>query len=324
MSCIYVNKLNKDSFDILLDIKLMDIYPKDFEYDIKYSSLLGLSNKYIDGKWSIKKFCNFFKDKIVLSALSTEEVELISDSPATSLENAFENLRKVKNKDNTEGKITDGEVGEIFLYGIMREYYQATVLVPKIFYKQNTNDTVKGGDSVTITLSNNEVGIWFGESKFYSNINNAINDSVKSISDFLKDKINKEISISYDCLRLDNIKKMLMEKSNEELYNKLKYLLRKDNIDKLKQHMHIPILILYECDITKSSKSQEELIKRDINNIFKEKSFMLLKKQITKLKENNIYNYESIKFHIILFPCVDKDKIMDNINNIAKNYMQYE
>ena len=209
MSCIYINKLDKDSFDILLDIKLMDIYPKNFEYDIKYSSLLGLSNKYIDGEWSIKKFCNFFKDKIVLSALSTEEMELISDSPATSLENAFENLRKVKAKDNSEGKITDGEVGEIFLYGIMREYYQATVLVPKIFYKQNTNDTVKGGDSVHITLSNNEVGVWFGESKFYSDINRAIDDSVKSISDFLKNKINKEISISYDSLRLENIKKML-------------------------------------------------------------------------------------------------------------------
>ena len=316
MSCIYINKLDKDSFDILLDIKLMDIYPKNFEYDIKYSSLLGLSNKYIDGEWSIKQFCNFFKDKIVLSALSTEEVELISDSPATSLENAFENLRKVKAKDNSEGKITDGEVGEIFLYGIMREYYQATVLVPKIFYKQNTNDTVKGGDSVHITLSNNEVGVWFGESKFYSDINRAIDDSVKSISNFLKNKINKEISISYDSLRLENIKKMLIEKSSKELYNKLKDLLQKDNIDKLK-----PILILYECDITKSSKSQEELIKSDINDIFKEKSFILLKKQITKLKENNIFNYESIKFHIILFPCIDKDKIMDNINDMAKNYI---
>ena len=321
MSCIYINKLDKDSFDILLDIKLMDIYPKNFEYDIKYSSLLGLSNKYIDGEWSIKKFCNFFKDKIVLSALSTEEMELISDSPATSLENAFENLRKVKAKDDSEGKITDGEVGEIFLYGIMREYYQATVLVPKIFYKQNTNDTVKGGDSVHITLSNNGVGVWFGESKFYSDINRAIDDSVKSISDFLKNKINKEISISYDSLRLENIKKMLIEKPNEELYNELKYLLQKDNIDKLKQYMHIPILILYECDITKSSKSQEELIKRYINDIFKEKSLILLKKQITKLKENNIFNYESIKFHIILFPCIDKDKIMDNINDMAKNYI---
>lgn len=321
MSCMYINKLDKDSFDILLDIKLMDIYPKNFEYDIKYSSLLGLSNKYIDGEWSIKQFCNFFKDKIVLSALSTEEVELISDSPATSLENAFENLRKVKAKDNSEVKITDGEVGEIFLYGIMREYYQATVLVPKIFYKQNVNDPVKGGDSVHITLSNNEVGVWFGESKFYSDINRAIDDSVKSISDFLKNKINKEISISYDSLRLENIKKMLIEKSSKELYNKLKDLLQKDNIDKLKQHMHIPILILYECDITKSSKSQEELIKSDINDIFKEKSFILLKKQITKLKENNIFNYESIKFHIILFPCIDKDKIMDNINDMAKNYI---
>ena len=248
-------------------------------------------------------------------------MELISDSPATSLENAFENLRKVKAKDDSEGKITDGEVGEIFLYGIMREYYQATVLVPKIFYKQNTNDTVKGGDSVHITLSNNEVGVWFGESKFYSDINRAIDDSVKSISDFLKNKINKEISISYDSLRLENIKKMLIEKPNEELYNELKYLLQKDNIDKLKQYMHIPILILYECDITKSSKSQEELIKRYINDIFKEKSLMLLKKQITKLKENNIFNYESIKFHIILFPCIDKDKIMDNINDMAKNYI---
>ena len=35
MSCIYINKLDKDSFDILLDIKLMDIYPKNFEYEYK-------------------------------------------------------------------------------------------------------------------------------------------------------------------------------------------------------------------------------------------------------------------------------------------------
>ena len=52
---------------------------------------------------------------------------------------------------------------------------------------------------------------------------------------------------------------MLIEKPNEELYNELKYLLQKDNIDKLKQYMHIPILILYECDITKSSKAKRNL-----------------------------------------------------------------
>lgn len=318
-NCKYVNTIKDCYFDIILDMQLLE------ENDFEYSSVLGISNKFINGIWSIERFCEYFENKIVLSALSRKEFESCMIEPATLLRKSFERLKKVhkktlENEDNkelTEEEITDGEIGEVFLYGIMHDYYQATVLVPKIFYKQSTNDTVKGADSVHITLSNDEVGVWFGEAKFYKDIDKAIDSAVESVIKFLNASYNKEISISYDCLEKEQLKN---EINDDSKYSLLEYILKVENIDILKKHLHIPILILYECDITKSSKSQEELKDKNIIDIFKNKSYELLKKHVEELKKNNIYNYKSIKFHVILLPYTDKKKIMDKFYNINYQY----
>lgn len=315
-NCKYINTIKDCYFDIILDMQLE-------ENDFEYSSVLGISNKFINGIWSVDRFCEYLENKIILSALSHKEYESYIVEPATLLRRAFERLRKVHkktledNKELTEEEITDGEIGEVFLYGIMHDYYQAINLVPKIFYKQSTNDTVKGADSVHITLSNDEIGVWFGEAKFYTDIDGAINKAIESVIKFLNESYDKEISISYDCLEKKQIKNRI---NDAYKYSLLEYILKSENIDELKKYLHIPILILYEYGIIKSLKSIKELKDENIIDIFKNKSYELLKKQAEELKKNNIFEYESIKFHIILLPYTDKKEIMYKFNNINYQY----
>lgn len=321
MSCLYIKEKNEDySFDIIINIQLMDLYKEygekeDFEYDIKYSSVLGIINKYINGEWNLKHFCTFFEDNIIFSALSKEELDALH-KPKTKLKKAFYNLKEMKKKDNDKIEITDGEVGEVFLYGIMYEYYDAINLVPKIFYKQNRNDNVKGADSVHITISDQEIGIWFGEAKFYLDIKSAITQAVSSISEFFEDLIYKELSISYPYLK--DYKNDIDKKS----FNKLKYLLKEENIDKLKEYLHVPILILYEEEKLKNVKSMDEFISEEINSIFINNAMSLLNKQIIEFQNHNIFKYESIKIHIIFFPILNKKDIMAEINYIKDYYLR--
>lgn len=315
-NCKYINTIKDCYFDIILDMQLE-------ENDFEYSSVLGISNKFINGIWSVDRFCEYLENKIILSALSHKEYESYIVESATLLRRAFERLRKVHkktledNKELTEEEITDGEIGEVFLYGIMHDYYQAINLVPKIFYKQSTNDTVKGADSVHITLSNDEIGVWFGEAKFYTDIDGAINKAIESVIKFLNESYDKEISISYDCLEKKQIKNRI---NDAYKYSLLEYILKSENIDELKKYLHIPILILYEYGIIKSLKSIKELKDENIIDIFKNTSYKLLKKQAEELKKNNIFKYKSIKFHVILLPYTDKKEIMYKFNNINYQY----
>ncbi|MBB1542911.1 MAG: DUF1837 domain-containing protein [Flavobacteriaceae bacterium] len=69
------------------------------------------------------------------------------------LMNKFSVLRKAAKKlcmssDSGEGS----ELAEIFLYGVMKHNYKTHPVVPKIFYKQNSQDNVKGADSTHIVL----------------------------------------------------------------------------------------------------------------------------------------------------------------------------
>lgn len=105
-------------------------------------------------------------DNIAQTGLSAEDRDnLYCESPYTTLTESVKNLRLV-DTDNGQGS----EIAEIVLYGIMRYYYGALPVVPKIFYKQNANDNAKGADSVHIVLDDRgDFTLWLGEAKFYCN-----------------------------------------------------------------------------------------------------------------------------------------------------------
>ncbi|EAK0249717.1 MULTISPECIES: HamA C-terminal domain-containing protein [Campylobacter] len=282
----YVKNKDNVKFEICFDYAINDLCNK---------FLLSLINDYEEGKWRFEKFNDYIMNTLAETALSKAEKDALREEPFSLIKDSIKNLNK-----------GEGEIGEIFLYGIMKKYYNALPIVPKIFYKQNANDYAKGADSVHLTIENQECHLWLGESKFYKDINKAINEAIKSIKNLLvKDKLNKEKSIIMD---INDVESFIKDKISKESIDKIKRVLKQDtSIDELKNILHIPISIIYQCETTKTYSELSEEYKQKIVNFHQEKA----KQAITKITNelNNVHKIEKIKFHIILFPVPDKEKI---------------
>lgn len=309
MNTTHLN-LTDDSelFDIIIDDTLHNL---SIDQSFNNKALLSLINDYEDGIWRLENFENFIFDSMVETALSASEKEALLNKSFSRLQKSAKNLRLL------EGEESGGEIGEILLYGIMKKYYNALPIVPKIFYKQNVNDYAKGADSIHLVLENdNEYSLWFGEAKFYNSLETSrLTKIVDSIANMLNTiKMKKELNI------ITEIKDLEIYINDIELLKRI----RKDfsdsiSIDKLKSKIHIPIMLLYECSITemmiKSLNEYEEYkvkIKEEHLNIAKR----FIKKQNEKLKE--IYGYTDIKFHLIIFPIPNKSVIVESFTNKVK------
>lgn len=301
--------LIKDIFDnVKLDKDLTPTHNK---------SVLWLLNDFENGSWRFDKFQNYIWDNIKETALShSERKALIDKGEGTVLNESAKKLRLV------EGEKAFGrgsEIAEIVLYGIMKDYYTALPIVPKIFYKQNVKDEVKGADSVHIVIeSESKFSLWFGESKFYSSIDDARLDKiVESVKDSISlEKIKKENSI---ITNLSDIKNF--DKISPELREKIIMSLSQgESVDNLKPILNIPILLLHECKITQSQTVLSEEYKRDLINTYKDRATAYFKKQIEECK--GVHLYDKINFHIILFPVADKKKIVDTFIVKAKAHRE--
>lgn len=287
-----------------------EILIKEPFFDKNYA--LSLINDFESGEWRYEKFKNYIWDNIAETALSKIERDSLVNKPSSVLAESAKKLRITNN--DTIGK--GSELCEILLYGIMKEYYSALPVVPKIFYKQNSNDNAKGADSVHIVIedNSNDFSLWFGEAKFYESIDGAINSAIKSVDNFLRNdnQIKKENSI---ITSVSDIDKMGL---STELVEKIKSTLSGENsLDNIKPKINIPILLLHECDITKEENEFTEEYKNKIISFHKDKANEYFRKQVEEM--SNIFKYSDIKFHLILFPIPNKqiivDAFIDNANH---------
>lgn len=290
-------------FEILIDDFFSKINTDKSLHPIDNKSVLSIINDFENGKWRYEKFQNFIWNNIAETALSYQERGSLIGEPHTTLINAARNLRL------SEGEIGKGsELAEIVLYGIMRHHYQALSVVPKIFYKQNSQDNAKGADSVHIVIEgDSDFSIWFGEAKFFTRIKDSrLNDVIKSVENSLNPKkIRKENSI------ITNICDLKHMVSNEQLREQIISVLnQRKSIDDLKPKLHIPILLLHECQDTNNANELTIDYKEKIIIQHKEKAELYFKKQITKIG-GSVHKYEKISFHLILFPVPCKKIIVD-------------
>ena len=320
---IYLNllimNLKLDKTYVNHDIELFDINIDDTLHNLlsnqpfSNKALLSLSNDYENGKWRLKHFEKFVFNSLVETALSAKERESLIDDSFSRLEESAKNLRLLDNEE------AGGEIGEVLLYGIMKKYYNALPIVPKIFYKQNANDYAKGADSVHIVLdNNNEYSLWFGEAKFYNSLETArLTKIIESISNmFDTHKMRKELKI------ITNISDLEFYIKDKELLERI----RKDfsdnlSLDKLSTKIHIPIMLLHECSLThseiKSNQEYEEYkVRIKAEHLDIAKRFM--NKQDEKLRK--IYGYSDIKFHLIIFPVPNKSVIVKRFIGKVKEW----
>jgi len=301
------------NFDILFDKRLSEFISKN-DITTSKETALSIINDYEDKEWRYECFMNFIWDNIIETALSKKEREAIVDSPHSVLADAAKNLRLI-DSDTDTGK--GSEIAEILLYGILKHHYKTLSIVPKIFYKQNSNDFVKGADSVHIFLNeeNNDFSLWFGEAKFYKTIEDSrLAEIVTSVGNMLQaDKIKKENKI------ITNLKELELCIHNKELCEKvIKCLSGSVSLDYIRPRLHIPILLLYECEITARYNEKSKEYTDEIMKYHYERAEVYFRKQINALSD--IPKYDEAHFHFIIFPVPNKKSIVDRFINQAKTY----
>lgn len=298
-------------FDILLDETFVNICTDPTLTPIDKSYLLSVVNGFEDGKWRYDIFRNFVFNNIAEAGLSARERAALAGKNYELLVAAAQKLRIEKEINDQSG----GEIGEIMLYGIMKHHFNALPVVPKIFYKQNAKDYVKGADSVHITLTEGgDFELWLGEAKFYNSIGDArFTIPINSVEELLRTKkLRDENSLITNLHDLDDLLK------DEELSNRIKAALYKGvSIDDIKRILHVPILLLHECDITMVSREYDQAYKEAIIEHHKERANSYFQKQMAKLKQN-VTKLDEIHFHLILFPVASKEYIVKDFMDRAK------
>lgn len=288
-------------FRIVFDCPFKDVCRLDKPEHIDKDLVLSIINDFEDGVWRQSVFEDFIFNNLKETALSKKEIDILGGQEFSILAKAIGNLR-ITNKDQS-----GSEIAEALLYGIMRHHYNALPVVPKIFYKQNINDYAKGADSVHLVIEpTGEFSLWFGEAKFYSGLENARLDSIiNSVSDTLRtDKIRKENSIITNLRQIEDLG--LDAALVTKIYDALD---EKRSIDYLKPKLHIPILLLHECEITKAETSLSEDYLNRIKEQHIERANAFIKKKLES-EITGINLYDEITFHLILFPIPDKKTIV--------------
>lgn len=298
------------------EIKFEVLIPNESLYDLiekndclKNKYILSEINDFEDGSWRYERFNNYIMNNVALTTLSIEEQNKIPENHFSSIQKACRNLRILSNDDTGKGS----EIAEILLYAVMKDYFHALPAVPKIFYKQNVNDYAKGADGVHIVLNEDDFSLWYGEAKFYKDFSSQIDTIVDSVFNSLTSaKIRKENSVMTNLNDLN-----LILDGNLQKDKILNFLKPDTSTDDIKKKLHIPIMILYECQITSQKINLTDEYKEKIKKEQLENAIKYFQKQDNKCL-SSVFNYESITFHLILFPVPNKTLVVDKFMNIAK------
>lgn len=302
-------------FEILIDENFASLSSDKAISPKENKNVISIINSFEDKQWLQSRFDNFVWDNIAETALSVRERKSLVGKAQTELVQAAKNLRLTDAAKDEKGQ--GSELAEIVLYGIMKRYFGALPVVPKIFYKQNVQDNAKGADSVHIVIAKgmDDFTLWFGEAKFYNNIENVRLDAiVKSVDASLQtDKLKKENSIITNVSDLEGLI------SDETLLKNIQNVLsHKTSIDDIKPKLHVPILLIHECEITQTQQETTEEYKEAIKRFHKERAEAYFKKQIEKC--SGIHKYAAIQFHIILLPVPNKKPIVDKFIKTVQFY----
>lgn len=194
---------------------------------------------YEQTRWRAEELVrDFFQRHLNSFALSYSEWKKVDgDSAAAAL------ARSAKMVYATDNYGRRGEFGELFLHGILRDFYNAEPALSKIYFLDSPNDTAKGFDAVHVVVNDDEeLDVWLGEAKLYTNMNAAIKAVVESLNEHIADEF---------------LRKEFLAVSNKlddgwEHSEKLRDLLDANtSLDVIVDRLVMPVLLTYQSDTVK-------------------------------------------------------------------------
>ncbi|NEW71013.1 HamA C-terminal domain-containing protein [Streptomyces rhizosphaericus] len=200
-------------------------------------ALSGICAGFESGEWRARQLAKrLFQDIIDFALSHSERQDFSSD---TGVEMITRAVQKIYTSEKYQSR---GEFGELLLHVTLREVFRTQVAVSKIFFKDASNDTIKGFDAVHIVENNDKLELWLGEVKFYSDIARAIRDVRKELHEHL----------ATDYLRREF---MAIEGKIDEKWKHaptLRRMLHENvSLDEIFDNITIPVLLTYESKVIK-------------------------------------------------------------------------
>lgn len=143
-------------------------------------------------------FIKAINRNIVVYALREDEYRTITKYDVTDINN------KVRDR-FTEAEFT-GEMGELILFVLLESERNAPQVLNKMSLKTDGNMPIHGLDAIHLGAWNNELQLFYGSSKMYAKLNDALRNSVKDIEEFDCNLRDERIELNLICNYIDTSK----------------------------------------------------------------------------------------------------------------------
>ncbi|GAU85985.1 DUF1837 domain-containing protein [Bosea sp. BIWAKO-01] len=140
--------------------------------------------------------------------------------------NMYVRLREAAARIYTSTEYTKrGEIGEIVLHAICRDFFGTTPFAPRVFYLTSSNDVVKSFDLVHVRYPESGPELWLGEAKFFTDGVEGARAAVRSLNSHLdqgflrREKLILGPQVSRSVPRYQEIRDLLSDQTSlDELF----------------------------------------------------------------------------------------------------------
>lgn len=204
-------------------------------------ALMGFCAGYERGAWRHEQLAEYLMNWLLDFALSDEELERLGSFSARA---ALKRAATVIYETDKYGK--RGEFGELLLHAILRQHRGTLAAIKKIFFKDASNDVVKGFDAVHVYPADDGLELWLGEAKFYSDLGSAIRDVGAEL----------ERHTQTDYLRAEfTLITNKLDRSFADHKELARLLDPATSLDEVFERIRVPVLLTYDSELTASHQA---------------------------------------------------------------------
>lgn len=247
----------------------------------------GLCVGYENGEWRYEAFADYVMDWLPEFCLNSKERTDLNHATARR---SFKKAAGLIYQTEKYGK--RGEFGEIFLHAAIRSVFDSLPAISKFYYKSAQNDTVKGFDCVHIVGPVENLEIWLGEVKFYSDVKPAIRDAVKSLRDHLTPEFlrNEFILIGNKLDDADNYARAVQKLISE-----------RRSLDQIFARVCIPVMLTYDSMAVRDHR----IASREYVKVFEAEVLAHSKEFAEK-----VAGVPLTRYHLFLLPLHEKERLV--------------
>lgn len=236
-------------------------------------------------KWRCSALADHLMEWIADYALREDELDVTHGNMYVRLKEA---AARVYKSDNYKRR---GEIGEIALHAICRDFFDTIPIAPRVFYLTSSNDVVKSFDMVHVRYVNRQnFELWLGESKLYEDSSAAISAAIESV--------NSHIDQGF----LNHEKLILGPQISKSIphYKKIRDIFSiQSSLDELFKNTVFPVLVMADSPAVKNAKNHSNEYSTSVSQ-----ELSVLKQ---KIESSGLH--QKIKIVVIYLPLGSKNEL---------------